>query len=66
MKNTMKLSALTAVAIGMSLAVTAHAGGANVPATLKGKLIENKGGTVQDASIPASLDYYVLYHSASW
>lgn len=39
---------------------------AKVPAALKGKLIEYKDGKIQDAKISADMDYYVLYHSASW
>ena len=39
---------------------------AKVPAALKGKLIEDKKGKIQDAKISGNLDYYVLYHSASW
>ena len=39
---------------------------AAVPAALKGKLIELKDGKIQDATIAADKEYYVLYHSASW
>jgi hypothetical protein len=37
-----------------------------VAASLEDKLIELKGGKISDAKIPADVDYYVLYHSASW
>jgi len=33
---------------------------------LKGKLIELKGDKIADAEISSKVDYYVLYHSASW
>ena len=39
---------------------------AKVPAALKGKLIELKDGKIQEAEIATGVDYYVLYHSASW
>lgn len=34
--------------------------------SLKGKLIELKGDKVTEGKISSSVDYYVLYHSASW
>ena len=34
--------------------------------SLKGKLIELKGDKVTEGKISSSMDYYVLYHSASW
>ncbi|MEE2808357.1 MAG: hypothetical protein VYB73_03515 [Verrucomicrobiota bacterium] len=37
-----------------------------VATSLNGKLIGLKGGKISDAKIPADVDYYVLYHSASW
>ncbi|MDC0049312.1 hypothetical protein OAL09_08235 [Verrucomicrobia bacterium] len=37
-----------------------------VAAALKGKLIEFKGDKIADGEISAKVDYYVLYHSASW
>ncbi|HIG84163.1 MAG TPA: hypothetical protein EYG40_01885 [Verrucomicrobia bacterium] len=37
-----------------------------VTTALKGKLIELKGDKVVDSKISANVDYYVLYHSASW
>ena len=37
-----------------------------VATALKGKLIELKGGKIVDGEISENLDYYVLYHSASW
>jgi hypothetical protein len=37
-----------------------------VTTALKGKLIELKGDKVTDGKISANVDYYVLYHSASW
>ena len=39
---------------------------AKVPASLEGKLIELKDGKIQDAKIKGDLDYYLIYHSASW
>ena len=38
----------------------------SVFASLKGKLIELKDGKAEDAKISPDVDYYVLYHSASW
>ena len=38
----------------------------SVFASLKGKLIELKDGKAEDAKISSDVDYYVLYHSASW
>jgi hypothetical protein len=64
MKTTLKLAAALVAAAGF--AVTASAQDASVPAALKGKLIEYKDGKIQDATIAADKDYYVLYHSASW
>lgn len=66
MKNTMKLAVLVAAGFGLGLPASAADKAAEVPAALKGKLVENKDGKIQDAEIPADLDYYVLYHSASW
>ena len=37
-----------------------------VSTALKGKLIELKGDKIADAEISSKVDYYVLYHSASW
>ena len=37
-----------------------------VTTALKGKLIELKGDKVTDGKISTNVDYYVLYHSASW
>ena len=37
-----------------------------VTTALKGKLIELKGDKVADGKISTNVDYYVLYHSASW
>ena len=37
-----------------------------VATSLNGKLIELKDGKISDAKIPSNVDYYVLYHSASW
>ena len=34
--------------------------------SLNGKLIELKGDKVTEGKISSSVDYYVLYHSASW
>ena len=38
----------------------------SVFASLKGKLIELKDGKAEDTKISPDVDYYVLYHSASW
>ena len=38
----------------------------SVHSSLQGKLIELKDGNATDAKISAKVDYYVLYHSASW
>ena len=38
----------------------------SVHSSLKGKLVELKGGNATAAKISAEVDYYVLYHSASW
>ena len=37
-----------------------------VHSSLDGKLIELKDGNVVDAKLSKDVDYYVLYHSASW
>ena len=37
-----------------------------VATSLNGKLIELKDGKISDAKISSNVDYYVLYHSASW
>ena len=34
--------------------------------SLNGKLIELNGDKVTEGKISSSMDYYVLYHSASW
>jgi len=38
----------------------------SVHSSLQGKLVELKDGNSTDAKISAEVDYYVLYHSASW
>ena len=38
----------------------------SVHSSLEGKLVELKGGNATAAKISAEVDYYVLYHSASW
>ena len=38
----------------------------SVHSSLEGKLVELKDGNSTDAKISAEVDYYVLYHSASW
>lgn len=66
MKKTLKLAAIFVMAAGLSLTANAQDKAASVPAALKGKLIEQKNGKIQDATISADKEFYVLYHSASW
>jgi len=63
MKPPIRLLAILATA---GLAATAQAEDPKVPAALKGKLVELKGGEVVDGEISAGLEYYVIYGSASW
>ncbi|MEM7014703.1 MAG: hypothetical protein AAF585_24845 [Verrucomicrobiota bacterium] len=58
----LKIACLAAAGLALALPASAE----DVAAALKGKLIEVKDGEVQDATIPDNMEYYVLYHSASW
>lgn len=64
-KNLFKAACVFIAGLGLSLSA-ANADDSSVAAALKGKLIEFKDGKIQDAEIPANMEYYVLYHSASW
>ncbi|MFL2478361.1 MAG: hypothetical protein ACJ0K4_02285 [Verrucomicrobiales bacterium] len=71
MKNPKRLVSvlLAVIALVISSCGEEKSGGdeSNKVATaLKGKLIELKGGKIVDGEISENLDYYVLYHSASW
>ena len=64
-KNLFKTACVVIAGLGLGLSA-ANAEDSSVAAALKGKLVESKDGKVQDAEIPGNMEYYVLYHSASW
>lgn len=64
MKTTLKIAALAVATIALALPASAQDTG--VAASLKGKLIGLKDGKIADAAVAEKVEYYVLYHSASW
>ena len=67
MKNRIAKNFLFSIALfTISNVASAEEKKISVHSSLQGKLVELKDGNSTDAKISAEVDYYVLYHSASW
>ena len=64
MKALIRIAA--SMVLGLGLSVQAGEKASKVASALKGKIIEFKGGKIADGKVATDVDYYVLYHSASW
>ena len=66
MKALIRIASSMAMVLGLGLSVQAGEKASKVASALKGKTIELKGGKIADGKVATDVDYYVLYHSASW
>lgn len=66
MKNSIKILICTLSIIILGSVLNADEKKNIVHDSLNGKIIELKEGKVVDAKLSKDVEYYVLYHSASW
>lgn len=66
MKNPIKILICTLSIIIFGSVLNAEEKKNIVHGSLNGKVIELKEGKVVDAKLSKDVEYYVLYHSASW